>query len=171
MNSISEQELRDRLGSELHQAQEYQPHSRQDAVFQENLDAQLSKQKVDSVRVKHPWFVAAMVVIAVGVVAVFGRGYFSYNQATPTIAELIQASNQIESELATYDKNQLDSLQYVEALKIRDDIGELDSTLNNLYQIKPDVSDERIQMIWQQRLEMARHLKAIYTNEYVVARI
>ena len=171
MNSISEQELRDRLGSELHQAQEYQPHSRQDAVFQENLDAQLSKQKVDSVRVKHPWFVAAMVVIAVGVVAVFGRGYFADNQATPTIAELIQASNQIESELATYDKNQLDSLQYVEALKIRDDIGQLDNTLNDLYQSGSGVANEQIQNLWQRRLSMARQLKSIYTNQYTVARI
>lgn len=170
MSRPKEQELRERLRLELLKSRQFQPNSKQDAAFQELLDSELKVSK-DTPRTKHLWFAAAMAVLALGFIAVVGRGLLPQNKAELSVVELIDASNQIESELSSLDKSQLNSMQYIEVLKIRDDIGELDSALNSLYQRESASVNKQIQQLWEKRLQMARQLKAIYNNEYMVARI
>lgn len=171
MSNHREQDLLNQLQSELQQAEEYRPGSEQDAIFQENLERQQLETKTYS-SVKHPWFAAAMAILVIGIVAVVGQNYLDQSRvSTVPMEQLIHASNEIESELSGFDVNQLETSQYIAVIKLRDEISQLDSRLNELYQQNGHASEQRLQELWQRRLEMARNLKALYTNHYVVARI
>lgn len=172
MSKQSETELRNKLRSEILKYDEFRPSVEQDDIFQENLNDFSEQTPASGVQVsRYSLFVAAMLVLAFSFSFIVEQGEDKPNIEIIPVAKLIDASNQIEKDLSNFNTNELSSIQYIEALKIRDYIGELDSDLNALYQRKAIATDEKIHELWQQRLQMTRQLKAIYTQQYSVARI
>ena len=170
MNSNKEAELRKRLGAELTQACQFEPNSEQDAIFNKALAETLEKQ-TDKVRTSYIWQIAAVMILVLSGFLIMSQHNSVKIPPSEFLVELIDASNKIEKELAHYDREKLDSLQYVEALNIRQEMAELDNALNVLYQSNANKPSEEIQALWQERLKMARQLKAIYENQYTMARI
>ena len=175
MSKYMEQSLRRQLKFELSNIKSHQPSSEQDAIFQENLERFSSQCSSRDSLVQPFWYIAAMLLISIGFAVHIGKNYINFNSIDTkhgmTIAELIAASNQVESEIASIESTHDNSSQYIEVLKIREDLGELDNKINELYQSGVTRSKDDIQALWHKRLEMARHLKGLYTNQYEMARI
>ncbi|GAA0211325.1 hypothetical protein GCM10009123_18110 [Kangiella japonica] len=180
MSEHTEQQLRSTLKSELSSSNIYQPSSEQDAIFQENLARLSNNGSTKTSRVKHPWYIAVMLLIVIGFAAIIGQNYIGTSQVSNSdissnnemsIPELIAASNHLEIEIANIESNHNNPLHHIEILKVREDIVELDKAINQLYQSGLTSPNDDIQALWHKRLELARYLKGLYTNQYVMARI
>ncbi|MBV35392.1 MAG: hypothetical protein CMP47_08025 [Rickettsiales bacterium] len=180
MNKQTENELRSKLKTELLNSTVCQPSPEQDAVFQTNLEQFIAKEPARKRFSKPTWHIAAVFLITIGFAAVITQNYFGIGSVgsddlssnpSMSISELITASNELEAEIAKIQTSHNNTLPYIEILKIREDIGELDDAINKFYQSGQVSSKNDIQALWNKRLEMTKHLKGLYTNQYVMARI
>lgn len=180
MSKQSEKELRSKLKTELLNSAACQPSYEQDAVFQKNLGQFSTNSSANKSLSKLSWYIAAIFLITIGFAVVITQsfnGIMNVGSAQLTsnhsmsISELIEASNRLEAEIANIKSNHNNPLSNIEILKVREDIGELDDAINKLYQSGQVSSKDDIQTLWNKKLEMTKHLKGLYTNQYVMARI
>lgn len=170
MSNETERELLQRLKSEFDNASVRSPGIEQDAIFQTHLEQHCSepKEKED----KRHWFTAAVAVLVIGLTAVIGYQYIGTSDTkNGSLNQLIAEANAIEQELSEFEMGRLSSAQYVQALKLRDEISMLDISLNQIYSAGSGVSKAQLHQVWEEKLKITKNLKAIYTNQYRVARI
>ncbi|WP_223670826.1 hypothetical protein [Kangiella shandongensis] len=170
MSKETERELLQRLKSEFGNAAVKSPGIEQDAVFQAQLEQHGSE--ANEKEGQHHWFAAAVAVLVIGLTTVIGYQYIGTSDGKDSsLNQLIAQANAIEQQLSEFEMNRLSSAQYVEALKLRDEIGMLDESLNQLYSAGPGVSKAQLHQVWEEKLEITKSLRAMYTNQYRVARI
>lgn len=172
MSKNNEDELRLTLKDELEKASNFEPAANQDAIFQESLEQHLSEKLSIKKSRGFYWSVAASILFLTGITVMVINNYSNdssgYHGSLP---ELITASNLIERELSRFEAENLDSEQYVEVFKLRDEISQLDNTLNELYSLNQQVPEEKLESLWARRLKATKNLKAVYTSQYRIVRI
>jgi len=172
MSKHNEKELLLILEKEFNKSSSLAPPVNQDAIFQESLEQHLSNQSSGKSKKGFYWSVAASVLFVVGIYVTLNNGDFNHSSVYQKgLPELITASNQIERELSGFEAENLDSEQYVEVFKLRDEISQLDNTLNELYSLDQHISEEELESLWLRRLKATQSLKDVYTSQYRIVRI
>ncbi|AOE49978.1 hypothetical protein [Kangiella sediminilitoris] len=172
MNNDSERELLDCLKQEFDKVPAKSVDLSQDATFQAQLEEHFSEREAGKPRTVKQWFAAAVVLIVIGFSIIIGYPTTSTtDNIDRTIKKFMVEANAIEQEIAGFETNQLSSTQYIEALKLRDEIGLIDESIQQIYSAGPGVSIAQLEQVWEEKLRVTKNLKALYINQYKVARI
>ncbi|RDX35662.1 hypothetical protein DZA50_06890 [Kangiella sp. HD9-110m-PIT-SAG07] len=172
MKQHNDQAIRAKLSRSADALEQKHPSSKQDLIFQDNLEKLPSTQGKIEQRKMLKWVVAAGIILSVGLTTVY-VGNPLQKEASPEkgLPQLIASSNQLEKQIAIYDELTLNANQYAEYIGLRLELEQIDQQLNYYYSSAEGELNSEVNRLWERRVDVAKSLKSIYQNDTLVARI
>ncbi|GAA4354182.1 hypothetical protein [Kangiella marina] len=168
--------IKDALFALSQELDKKEPSIEQDAVFQENLSKNLPESGFYENNKTMIGLVASIFVVTFFIISVFFETNTLNQAVDSTLSDtetstLISQSNVIEHDISQYDPTTLSPAQYVEVVRLRGEVERIDQLLNAHYQSESGDDEQRAVVLWKERLKNIQSLRAVYSNQYIVARI